>query len=175
MLPTMKSSPDSPTMLSVTLRPVRPEDEDFLFEVYASTRTDELAPLGWSEAQRTEFLRLQFAAQCRHYNAHFPAAGHQIIFMAARPVGRIWVDRRTDEIRIVDMSLLPSARSSGIGTHLLREWIAEAAQAGLPLRFSVEKNNLRAFPLYERLGFVVVGDISTHFLMEHRQSLSSKQ
>ena len=35
----------------VALRPVRPDDGPFLRRVYASTRLEELAPLGWSAAQ----------------------------------------------------------------------------------------------------------------------------
>ncbi|HYY43493.1 MAG TPA: GNAT family N-acetyltransferase, partial [Pyrinomonadaceae bacterium] len=146
-----------------------PADEEFLFQLYASTRTEELAPLGWSAAQLTLFLRLQFEAQRRHYNAHFSPDRHHIILLDGQPVGRMWVELRADEIRAVDIALLPSVRGSGIGTQMLHELIAESIQTGLPLRFSVEKNNLRALPLYERLGFVVIGDIGTHFLMEHKQ------
>ena len=60
---------------SISLRPIGPEDEAFLYRVYASTRADELAPLGWDEAQQTAFLRMQFAAQHQYYHAQFPNAG----------------------------------------------------------------------------------------------------
>ena len=47
----------------ITLRCIAPEDEPFLYRVYAGTREEELAPLGWDEAQKNEFLRMQFSAQ----------------------------------------------------------------------------------------------------------------
>jgi ribosomal protein S18 acetylase RimI-like enzyme len=86
-----------------------------------------------------------------------------------RPAGRIWVARSADEIRIVDLALLPSARGGGVGTHLFQELIAEAAEASLPLRLSVRKNNHAALRLYERLGFVVVGDDDVYLQIEHRR------
>jgi len=33
--------------MNLDLQPVRPEDEPFLFELYASTRGDEMALVGW--------------------------------------------------------------------------------------------------------------------------------
>ncbi len=160
----MKTEPTNPP---VTLRPVDPADEPFLFTLYASSRADELAPLGWGETQRTVFLRMQYAAQQRDYGARFDVAGHQIIIVAGRDAGHIWVERNAEEIRVVDLALLPSARGSGVGTYLFNNLIAEAGQAGLPLRLSVPKHNTGGRRLYERLGFKIIGEISTHFRMEY--------
>ena len=154
---------------SITLRPVGPEDEPFLFTLYASTRADELAPLGWSETQRIIFLRMQFEAQRRDYDARFSAAGHQLILVAGRPAGRLWVERGPDEVRVVDLALLPGVRGHGIGTRLLTELITEARQAAKPLRLSVQQDNAAALRLYERLGFAIVGDTGAYFRMEHKQ------
>jgi ribosomal protein S18 acetylase RimI-like enzyme len=153
---------------AITLRLVGPADEEFLFQLYASTRADKLAPLGWSPAQQTTFLRQQFDAQRRDYQARFPAAGHQLILVADRPAGRIWVARADAEIRLVDLALLPAAQGGGVGTQLLRSLIDEATQTSRPLRLSVLKNNHRAARLYERLGFAVIGDTPTYLQMEHR-------
>ena len=49
------------------LREATPEDEPFLLEVYASTRVDELAGLGWSNDQIQAFVRMQFLARERSY------------------------------------------------------------------------------------------------------------
>jgi hypothetical protein len=49
----------------LTLRPIQKDDEEFLGRVYASTRTEELAPLAWSEDEKAAFLRSQSAAQHR--------------------------------------------------------------------------------------------------------------
>jgi ribosomal protein S18 acetylase RimI-like enzyme len=153
----------------ITLRPVQPDDEAFLFEVYASTRLDELSSLGWSEAQRESFLRLQFRAQQQSYLTQFPGADFAIILRHGRPVGRLYVERRTDEIRGIDIALLPDYRQAGIGTAILQHLLAEAARHGKPFRIHVAKFN-RAQRLYRRLGFTTLDDDGVYFFMEWRSS-----
>ena len=58
----------------VTLRRARPEDRPFLFRVYASTRREELLPLGWDDDAVHSFLRTQFEHEDRDWNAHRPGA-----------------------------------------------------------------------------------------------------
>jgi GNAT superfamily N-acetyltransferase len=151
----------------ITLRPIQPEDEKFLFEVYASTRLDELAALGWSEAQREAFLRIQFRAQHQSYLAQFPMADFAIILRHGRPIGRLYIERRTDEIRGIDIALLPDYRRAGIGTAILQDLVAEATRHGTPFRIHVEKFN-RAQRLYNRLGFTILEDDGVYLFMEWR-------
>jgi ribosomal protein S18 acetylase RimI-like enzyme len=150
-----------------TLRPVRPGDEDFLFAVYASTRTEELAVLPWSAADKTAFLRLQFAAQHRDYHERSPAAAFDVIERDGEPVGRLYVERRTDEIRVIDIALLPAHRNAGIGGALIAAVLHEAAATARPVRIHVERDN-RARVLYDRFGFVAIGTSGPYVLMEWR-------
>lgn len=151
----------------VTLRSVCAEDDAFLLEVYAGTRLDELAATPWDESQREAFLRLQFAAQQHHYQTHFPEADHQLILLSGRKIGRVYVARRTDEVRILDIALLPEHRNSGIGTSMINAIQSEASKSGKPVRIYVESFN-PSLRLFERLGFSSVQDIGTHLLMEWR-------
>jgi ribosomal protein S18 acetylase RimI-like enzyme len=54
------------------------------------------------------------------------------------------------------MAILPELRSGGIGSLLLEDVLAEADEAGLPVRMTSRKTNPRAIALLERLGFSVV-------------------
>jgi len=150
---------------TVSFRPIRPDDEPFLRQVYASTRLEELAPLGWSAEQQAAFLGQQFEAQHHHYQTHYADAAFLVILLNDRPIGRLYVARWPDEIRIIDIALLPEYRNAGIGSHLLRDLLDEAAQAGKPLRIHVEKFN-RALSLYERLGFTPIADRDVYWFME---------
>ena len=150
---------------TVTLRPVTPDDEAFLYEVYASTRTEELAPLGWDERQKDAFLRMQFTAQHRYYQAQFADAGFQIILAADQPIGRLYVHRRPDEICLLDIALLPPYRNAGIGSTLVKELLAEAGRLGKRVRLHVERFN-PALRLYERLGFTPIGDTGVYLHLE---------
>lgn len=139
----------------LSLRPAGPADAEFLYRVYAHTRYEELAPAGWPPEQVEAFLRMQFRAQDYHYHTYFPATAFDVVLWAGEPAGRLYVDRRPDEIRVVDVALLPEYRGRGAGSALFAALFAEATTTGRPVRISVEANN-PARRLYDRLGFVAV-------------------
>ena len=149
----------------IALRPITEADEDFLYQVYAGTREDELAPLGWTDAELEAFLKMQFAAQSSFYAEQFPCAEFRIILIDEEPAGRLYVDRRRDEIRIIDIALLAEYRNRGFGTSLIGNLLAEGESAGLPVRIHVEGLN-PALRLYRRLGFRKIGDNGVYHLME---------
>src|SRR5262247_4539233 len=115
--------------MTVSFRPIRPDDAAFLYEVYASTRTEELAVVDWDEAQKAAFLHQQFTAQHQFYQERYTQTDFLIILRDVVPVGRLYVARWQDEIRIVDIALLPPSRNAGIGSAILRDLLAEAAVA----------------------------------------------
>jgi ribosomal protein S18 acetylase RimI-like enzyme len=149
----------------ITLRPIRDEDLELLFRIYASTRWEELAPVPWDNEQKAAFLRMQAVAQHAYYQENYKGADWLVIERFGLPAGRLYVHRRETEIRLVDIALLPEHRNAGIGSGLLRELIAESTAADKPLRIHVEKNN-PALGLYERLGFVPIMDKGVYHLME---------
>ncbi|HMV84448.1 MAG TPA: GNAT family N-acetyltransferase [Blastocatellia bacterium] len=150
--------------MQIKLRAATPEDEAFLYKLYAGTRAEELAAWGWDDAQQQLFLQLQFRGRQAHY-AQYPNPDHRIILDEELPIGRLLVSRLEKEIRLVDIALLPEHRGRGIGAKLIQELLHEAARSGKVVRLHVEKFN-RAQQLYGRLGFEIAGDAQTHYLME---------
>jgi ribosomal protein S18 acetylase RimI-like enzyme len=138
---------------AVETRPVAPEDDEFLFDVYASTRAEELAPVPWTDEQKRAFLRMQFDAQRGEYYQRFPDSDYRVILVAGRPAGRLWVARTPRQVRLLDIALLPEFRGQGVGARLVLGLADEAARAGLPLRHMVFQLNEGALRFYERLGF----------------------
>jgi ribosomal protein S18 acetylase RimI-like enzyme len=151
----------------IALRRVERADEPFLYAVYASTRAEELAPVPWTEEQKSVFLRMQFAAQHAHYRTAYPGAEFSIVLAANEPVGRLYVDRAARELRLLDISLLPAFRAHGIGTTLMSRLLAEADAAGTPVQLHVEPSN-PARRLYERLGFEFVQDVGVYWSMRRQ-------
>ncbi len=149
----------------VTLRPATDEDREFLVGVYGSTREEELAVVPWTPGQREAFVRMQFDAQDAQYRAHNPRGAFDVIEVGGRPAGRLYVDRRPGDIRIVDISLLPEYRGAGVGGGLVSSLIEEARATGCIVSIHVEIHN-RAAGLYERLGFVAVAEHGVYQRME---------
>lgn len=120
---------------------------------------------GWDASQQELFLKLQFTAQQQSYQAQFPESIHQIICLEGRPVGRIIVNRTENEIRLVDIALLPSNRNRGLGTQLIEDLLAEAKVAGKSVRLHVLAGS-PALALYRRLGFSVFQETPPYLQLE---------
>jgi GNAT superfamily N-acetyltransferase len=151
----------------VSLRPAVDADLAFLLAVYAGTRADELAMTDWDEARKAAFVRMQFDAQHAYYREQFPDAAYDVILLDGEAAGRLYLNRSPDEIRIVDIALLPGRRGQGIGSVLLARIQEEAAREGKPVRIHVERFN-PALRWYEKLGFTPVADHGVYLFMEWR-------
>jgi ribosomal protein S18 acetylase RimI-like enzyme len=149
----------------ITLRRETEFDRDFLRDLYASTRAEEMDLLDWTQRQKHDFLAMQFRAQTTHYADYYPDAERSIIECDGAPIGRLYVDRRAGEIEIIDIALLPAMRGRGIGKALLRQVIAESRTTARRLRIYVEHFN-PARGLYDRLGFRQVGTNGVYHELE---------
>lgn len=151
--------------MNVTLRPITDADRGFLHRLYATTREDELKPVPWTPEQKAEFVRHQFEAQHQFWQENYKDTSWDLILLDGQPAGRLYVARWADDIRIVDIALMPEHRGGGLGTRLLREILAEGDASGRKVSIHVEVYN-PARRLYERLGFVQAGDRGVYLLME---------
>jgi len=140
---------------SITLDPVREglEDHSFQYEVYASTRLEEMELMGWDAAQQDAFLGMQFMMQQRSYAARYPNETYQIISYDGAKVGHLLVAREDTAIRLIDVAILSHYRNIGIGTLVINTLLQEARATGRSTMLHVMRSN-RAISLYERLGFV---------------------
>ena len=147
------------------LRRVEPADEVELRAIFAASRSEQFdAAELTSEALRT-ILDIQFEAQRRHYAHHYPDAEYLVLLNATTPAGRLIIERHRDELLLVDILVDPSWRGRGLGTWALHHVVAEARGLGLPVRCHVDPTN-PARRLYERLGFVVIGQDGVDLRLE---------
>jgi ribosomal protein S18 acetylase RimI-like enzyme len=135
----------------IALRPERPADRDFRYALFCRSRLPE-----WDMVDRAFFAQVmpgQFQAQTASYAAEFPTARFDIIELDGQPIGRIVVDSRADVVHLVDQAIVPEQRNRGIGTAIMRDLMARAAAAGLPVQLEVASDNDPCIGLYRRLGF----------------------
>jgi ribosomal protein S18 acetylase RimI-like enzyme len=157
----------------VTLRPVSESDEPVLFQLYASTRERELSQVPWTEAQKQAFLEMQFAAQTRSYASSYPGAGHLMICIGDRPVGRLYLARLADRFHILDITIDPRSRNAGHGSEVLKQVLEEADRAEKPVSIYVETFN-PSLRLFERLGFGTAKVDGFQVLLERPTGISRR-
>ncbi len=153
-----------PRPAELTLRPITADDEPFLRGVYAAARADELSRVPWTSEQKEAFVRQQFAAQHRHYQERYAGAAFDVVLADGEPAGRLYVAYWPDEVRVVDVALLPAYRNRGLGTRLLRRVFAEADRRAVPVGIHVERFN-PALQLYRRLGFEEAADRGVYLFL----------
>jgi GNAT superfamily N-acetyltransferase len=95
----------------------------------------------YSRPSNSAFVEMQVRAQAQHYRGHYPNTSYDVILLDGQGVGRLYVSRWSDEIRIVGIALLPEYCNRGIGSTLLARIRDEAAHEGKPLRIHVERFN----------------------------------
>jgi GNAT superfamily N-acetyltransferase len=85
---------------------------------------------------------------------HFTLRGHRIIVVDNNDIGCVATDLRSDHVWIDKLYIHPSHQRLGIGAQILRIFISEARNCGLPVRLSVLTTN-PASAFYAREGLTI--------------------
>lgn len=149
---------------TIGLRPITDDDLEFLFRLYASTRIEEKELVSWPEEQWEQFLRMQFNLQHNQYMVNYRNPSFDIIMENEVPAGRLYVDRKADDYRLIDIALLPDFQRRGIAGVLLKALLSEADSVGISVSLHVEKHN-PVLGYYQRLGFQIDEDKEVYYFM----------
>ncbi|PSJ17746.1 N-acetyltransferase [Nitrosomonas supralitoralis] len=90
----------------------------------------------------------------------------EIILQHDMPAGMFIVDEHADHIWLDEIQLDHHCQNQGIGTTVIRQLIARARARYLPLRLRVLHANQSAYRLYQKLGFLRIGEAKHHHVME---------
>jgi ribosomal protein S18 acetylase RimI-like enzyme len=135
---------------AIRLRPASAADLPFLLRLRQLTMTEHLQRAGIPADDESHRRRLA---------AHFEDA--MVVCEGANanaePIGLLKVTRAADEWHVHQIQILPSRQGQGVGEAMLRELLAEAARAHVPVSLGVLHGN-PARRLYERLGFRLVAE-----------------
>jgi ribosomal protein S18 acetylase RimI-like enzyme len=112
---------------------------------------------------------MQYKIQKQAYRLQFPDAENSIIRLEKEKIGRLIVNRNAADLKLIDISLLPEFRGSGVGTKIITDLQSEAGEKNLPLTLKVARNNPSAFRLYQKLGFQTTGEDEIYVSMEWRK------
>jgi ribosomal protein S18 acetylase RimI-like enzyme len=150
------------SMVNLSLRFADSGDEIFLQELFYDVRSIEFVQMGFPEDQLKPLLAMQYNAQKQSYSAQFPDSVNSIIEFAGERIGRLLVDRKNDQIFLVDIAILHNFRNRGFGNYLIDGLKRESESIGL----SVYKSNFGAIKLYKKHGFLVTNDDGMYLEME---------
>jgi ribosomal protein S18 acetylase RimI-like enzyme len=153
----------------ISLRPAGAADEPFLKRVHRAARHWEFAFLLQSgEADLYhKIMEQQYDSQHRFYFAAYDQAQYAVIQWTDQSIGRLYVDYRDDEVRVLDIAVLPNYCGRGIGRIVMTGLCLEAAMRRKPVRLHVHYLS-RASQFYQRLGFRQIGLEGPSYLMEWR-------
>ena len=141
--------------LAVTRRAATPADIPFLRTLFADAHL-ELAVLPTDT--RFVLIDMQFRAQRRQHAASHPLATHEIVVADGTAAGRVIVDRSTDPIRVVDVSVALGHRRTGIAAGIFADLTTEADGAERAIEATVWSGNAAAVALVQDNGFVAGTD-----------------
>jgi ribosomal protein S18 acetylase RimI-like enzyme len=148
----------------LSCRTVSVSDAEFLQELYGTTRSSEMAMVPWGNDQKARFIEVQFKAQHKFYQDQFAQAEFGVISKNDVDIGRLYIDQRESELRIIDIALMPNYQKMGLGKALLKAVQTVAIELQRPITIHVEKNN-PAMTLYEKLGYEFLEDQGVYHLM----------
>lgn len=140
----------------LSLRQSADSDLPFLRALYRTVRDPELALTQWSEAQKQTFSDSQFSLQDQHYRKYYPGALFLVIQHQGVPMGRVYLAKVANQLRLMDLAFLPHFRGLGWGSSVVRVVIDRADREGLETLLFVESSN-PAYALYVRNGFSAEG------------------
>jgi GNAT superfamily N-acetyltransferase len=143
-------------MLSYRLRAATAEDVGFLADVVIeATRAQGRLPNDFDERQWRKGFAEWSMEQIR---GEIPGSTTSVVEVDNQSAGRLRIARTVGCIELCGIQLRPDIQRHGIGSAIIEDLKAQAAAVGIPLDLGVEKDNPEARKLYERLGFVQVGE-----------------
>ena len=145
--------------MNLVTRPADASDAVFAYTVKRAALGKYVAQVwGWDEA-------VQRAYHDSDWAVHRP----DIVELNGVPIGTLEVADHHDHVYVGEFYLLPAYQRRGIGTKLLRRVLKRADDAGLSIRLQFLKvNPVRS--LYERHGFQITGESTTHYFAERSPS-----
>lgn len=131
-------------------------DSEFVFAVKKAAFGEYVEQVwGWDDSYQKELHNRRFAAQdvC-------------IIQFRGTDVGFLATSHTSNTLKVNQLFILPEYQGRGIGSACMTRIIDNANLEQKSVMLQVLKVNTRGIASYQRLGFTIIGESSTHVQME---------
>lgn len=141
--------------LQIRIRPATSEDLDLVYDIKRETLREYVEQTwGWNEEWQQAF-----------HASHFRPEDTKIIVVDKVEIGTVVIKQGDDSVWLESLYILPQYQNRGIGSHFIKQAIATASNAQLPLRLKVLTVN-PARKLYQRFGCLDIEQTKEHYIME---------
>ena len=143
-------------MEELHIRKACTSDSEFVFTVKKAAFQEYVEQVwGWDESYQRELHERRFTTQ-----------DLRIIQFCGTDVGFLATSRTRATLKVNQLYILPEYQGRGIGTACMARVLDDASLRQKPVVLQVLKVNTRGVAFYQRLGFTIVGETTTHFLMK---------
>jgi len=149
----------------VLLRPMCDDDLAVVQAIFSDCRAGPFRAAGLPETMIDTLMAQQCAAQHEQYRRLFPGASYDLVERAGEVIGYLFALRGPDRHVLIDIALRPDCSGMGVGSALVAALLAQAGAAGQKVSAHVARDG-RAWALWQRMGFRVVGDDGVHYAIE---------
>ena len=143
-------------MEELHIRKACTSDNEFVFTVKKAAFQEYVEQVwGWDESYQRELHERRFTTQ-----------DLRIIQFCGIDVGFLATSRTRATLKVNQLYILPEYQGRGIGTACMARVLDDASLRQKPVVLQVLKVNARGVVFYQRLGFTIVGETTTHVLMK---------
>ena len=143
-------------MEELNIRKVYASDREFVFTVKKAAFREYVEQVwGWDDSYQRELHDRRFASQ-----------DLRIIQFCGTDVGFLATSRTRQTLKVDQLYILPEYQGRGIGSACMARILDDANLRQKPVVLQVLKVNTRGTAFYQKLGFIIVGETTTHFLMK---------
>ena len=143
-------------MEELRVRKAQATDSEFVFAVKKAAFREYVEQIwGWDDTYQRDLHNRRFASQ-----------DLRIIQFHGTDVGFLSTSNTSDTRKVDQLYMLPAYQGKGIGAACMKRIIDDANREQKPVTLQVLKINTRATTFYQRLGFTIVDENSTHFQMK---------
>ena len=144
-------------MIKLTYRKALETDIDYLLWLRKATMDQHLINSGTILSETDQLLRINYL---------FDQA--KIVILNNENIGLLKLDEKEHLVEIVQIQINPEYQGKGIGQQVIKAVIEKSLRANKEISLSVLKEN-PAKALYLRMGFEIIGQDNTSFMMLYKK------
>lgn len=145
------------------LREANEQDYDFIYNLNNTVYKDYIIN-GKSNLEWDDDFQRHFSDDM------FKIEKIQIILDGEKRIGILELKEKENQMYIEEIQIDPNSQGKGLATEVINDIISRAFKLNYSVGLVVLRIN-KARELYERLGFSVIDETETHFIMEARKKL----